>query len=422
MSKDEMIICEICGGKTHVMSTHLKQAHTGFSLKEYQERYPEAPIYSELAKVKIAEQKAIKEAEAKAQQEAQEAQKAAETAESVKEVTQTKKENSVSNASQNKSVLTNITTKITDETHQRPFHEIFELTGKSGLSGTGKPIPITCIKNSSNEDLIPDQNETYVWNADELKDVMIALELNINPYVWGHKGAGKSEMFEQIAARTGRPFVRIQHTSNTEESHIVGMWTVKNGETIFEPGPLALAMKYGMMYLADEYDFAQPSVLSVYQAVLEGKPLMIKEADLENRIIKPHPNFRFCATGNTNGSGDETGLYQGTNLQNSANYDRFGSVIYKSYMKKADESKIIQKRVGLVEDDADKLVDFATLVREQYAASKISDTISPRSLINAALIGLRRNDYKHGLKLAFSNKLSMVDKAVVEELAQRVFG
>ena len=27
---------------------------------------------------------------------------------------------------------------------------------------------------------------------------------------------------------------------------------------------------------------------------------------------------------NTNGSGDETGLYQGTLIQNSANYDRFG--------------------------------------------------------------------------------------------------
>ncbi|MDO6905404.1 CbbQ/NirQ/NorQ C-terminal domain-containing protein, partial [Acinetobacter baumannii] len=183
-----------------------------------------------------------------------------------------------------------------------------------------------------------------------------------------------------------------------------------------------LAMKHGWMYLADEYDFAQPNVLSVYQAVLEGKPLYIKEADAANRVIKPHPNFRFAATGNTNGSGDETGLYQGTNLQNSANYDRFGSVIYKSYMKKEDESLIIQKRVGLCAEDADKLVDYANLVREQYANSKISDTISPRSLINAAMIGLRRNDYKHGLKLAFTNKLTQVDQQVAEDLAQRVFG
>ena len=89
---------------------------------------------------------------------------------------------------------------------------------------------------------------------------------------------------------------------------------VKNGETVFELGPLPYAMKHGMVYCADEYDFAEPAVLSIYQSVLEGKPLIIKEADLENRVIKPHPNFRFCATGNTNGAGDSFGLYQGTRI------------------------------------------------------------------------------------------------------------
>lgn len=417
MSSNEPIVCRICGTKTHLISTHLKKSHPEITVEQYKESYPDAELYSPLALKKMEEEKAKREAAKLAAE-----QEAAKEAVAEPETT-SKKEEPVSTTNQNvQSALTNISTKPTDIIVQRPFHEIFELKGKSAMSGSGKPIPISCVEDTAYPELVPEVNNTYVWNTDELKDVMIALELNINPYVWGHKGAGKSELAEQIAARTGRPFVRIQHTSNTEEAHIVGMWTVKNGETVFELGPLALAMKHGWMYLADEYDFAQPSVLSVYQAVLEGKPLMIKEADKENRLIKPHPNFRFIATGNTNGSGDETGLYQGTNLQNSANYDRFGSVIYKSYMKKADESLIIQKRVGLCEEDADKLVDFANLVRDQYAASKISDTISPRSLINAAMIGLRRNDFKHGLKLAFSNKLTLVDKQVAEDLAQRVFG
>ncbi|HFG7010892.1 MoxR family ATPase [Acinetobacter baumannii] len=414
MSNDP-IICEICGGKTHVIAKHLKEKHPETTYEEYKKQYPDSPLLSPLAQKKMQEQaelKRAKEAElAKAQQE-----KATDTSTSKEETTVSTNNHYVQLA------LTNIEAKPNDIVVSKPFHEIFDLKGKSALSGSGKPIPISCIENSAFPEMIPEINDTYVWNVNELKDVMIALELNINPYVWGHKGAGKSEMFDQIAARTGRPLVRIQHTSNTEESHIVGMWTVKNGETIFELGPLALAMKHGWMYLADEYDFAQPNVLSVYQAVLEGKPLYIKEADAANRVIKPHPNFRFAATGNTNGSGDETGLYQGTNLQNSANYDRFGSVIYKSYMKKEDESLIIQKRVGLCAEDADKLVDYANLVREQYANSKISDTISPRSLINAAMIGLRRNDYKHGLKLAFTNKLTQVDQQVAEDLAQRVFG
>jgi cobaltochelatase CobS len=306
---------------------------------------------------------------------------------------------------------------------KKAFNEVFNLgKAKGAFSSKGDPIPISVIASPDNPDMVPISSDDYVYDIDELKNVILAIELNIPCYVWGHKGSGKSELFEQIAARTGRGFMRVQHTVNTEESHLVGQWTVRDGHTVFELGPLPLAMINGWMYCADEYDFALPSVLSVYQAVLEGKALVIKEADAANRIIKPHPNFRIVATGNTNGSGDETGLYQGTNIQNSANYDRFGMVIHKQYMKKSAESLILQNRVGLVKEDADKMVEFASLVREAYDGAKISDTVSPRTLIYAAKIGVKRGSFRQGITLSFINKLSKVDREVVDGLAQRIFG
>lgn len=229
-------------------------------------------------------------------------------------------------------------------------------------------------------------------------------------------------LLEQVCARTQRPMLRVQHTANTEESHILGQWTAKGGETRFELGPLPLAMKHGWMYLADEYDFAMPSVLSVYQPVLEGKSLVIKEADAENRIIRPHPNFRFVATGNTNGAGDETGLYQGTNIQNAANYDRFAMVIQVLYMKPELEAQVLVNQARIPNEDATRIVDFANRVRESYDGNKISSTISPRTLINAAKIGQRRGSYRAGIGLSFTSKLSRVDREVCDGLAQRVFG
>jgi cobaltochelatase CobS len=165
-----------------------------------------------------------------------------------------------------------------------------------------------------------------------------------------------------------------------------------------------------------------PSVSSVYQAVLEGKALVIKEAPANMRVIKPHPNFRFVATGNTNGSGDETGMYQGTNIGNSANYDRFTMVINKQYMKASAESQILQNHVGLVKEDADKMVQYAGLVREAYDGAKISDVISPRTLIAAARIGVKRGSFRQGITLSFINKLSKIDREVCDGLAQRIFG
>ena len=394
----EKINCAICGAQTHAIMTHLRDLqgdnadpHYGVTVESYQERFPGQPILSDLAKEMIAKKKA-----------------AATPAAVPVEMAGTAEVATLIPAG---SII------------KKSMHEVFGLgAAKAARSMRGEPIPISVVHGHPDTDMIPEINDEYVYDIDELKNVIVGLELNIPTYTWGHKGSGKSELYEQIAARTGRPQMRVQHTVNTEESHIIGQWTVKDGETVWENGPLPLAMKNGWIYCADEYDFALPSVLSVYQAVLEGKPLVIKEADAANRIVRPHPNFRFMATGNTNGSGDETGLYQGTNLQNSANYDRFGMVIHKQYMKKAAESQILQNKVGLVKEDADKMVDFAALVREAYDGAKISDVISPRTLIFAAKIGLKRGSFRQGITLSFINKLTKLDREVVDGLAQRVFG
>lgn len=395
MTSSEKIECAICKGLTHSIQLHLSKAHPEMTIEEYQNRYPGLPILSETAKKAIEDKRVMQAAEAK---------------------------------KEGKSL----------------FNVVFELDSSDpdAFSANGKkPIPITVLDRPKliakpstpaqelcNEmaqaalNSIPEVNPGYIFNTLELKNAMIGVEMNIPIYIWGHKGAGKTELVEQICARTNRPLTRVQHTVNTEESQIVGQWVVRNGQTEFEYGPLPQAMINGWAFLADEYDFAMPNVLATYQAVLEGKPLMIKEAPASMRVVRPHPNFRFFATGNTNGTGDETGLYQGTAIQNSANYDRFGVVIKKSYLDPEDEQKILIKNARVSTADATELVRFATSVRESFDAGKISDTISPRTLLFAAKLGLRRGSFPAGLELAFMNKLSSVDREVCAGVAQRIFG
>lgn len=407
-TENAKITCAICGSQEHSIELHLRKAHPEMTIEQYMEAHPGQPILSEAAKKMLAaKQKAAAESAPAATAPA-EAATAAPTPEK---------------AVENKGI--EIASLTGGQPTRRPFHEVFGLgTTKEALSQKGDPIQITVLTahDAKNQKMVPDVSEDYVYEVDELKNVILALEKKIPAYVWGHKGSGKSDLLEQVAARTNRPFMRVQHSANTEESHIVGQWVVRNGGTHFELGPLPLAMLNGWIFSADEYDFALPSVLACYQAVLEGKALVIKEADEAHRIIKPHPNFRFVATGNTNGSGDETGLYQGTNLQNSANYDRFGMVINKRYLSPKQESQILQKRVKLVPADADKMAEFAQLVREAYDGGKISDTISPRTLIMASQIGIARGNFHTGLQLSFINKLTRVDAEVCSGLAQRIFG
>lgn len=403
---NDKIECKLDGSLVHSIKMHLEKNHPEVTIEEYAQKFPGEPTLSPYAEKLLADN-----AKKKAAAAAAEAQPAAAKVEM---------------AAVMEAPAANVSTLVSPGSVTRqPFHEVFGLGKiKQAMSARGDEIPVIVLSehDSSNQSFVPEVNNTYVYDIDELKNVMLAVDLNIPAYIWGHKGTGKSELCEQIAARTNRPHFRVQHTGNTEESHVVGQWTVKGGQTIFELGPLPLAMLNGWVYVADEYDFAMPSVLSVYQAVLEGKALVIKEADAANRVIKPHKNFRFLATGNTNGSGDETGLYQGTTLQNSANYDRFGMVVHKKYMAAAAESLILQKRLSMVAGDADKLVSFANSVREAYDAGKISETISPRTLIFAATIGIKRGSFVQGVTLSYINKMTKVDAEAVKGMAERVFG
>jgi cobaltochelatase CobS len=315
---------------------------------------------------------------------------------------------------------------------KRPMYEVFGLeltdacrTAKRRNQTVGDVIQIDVLINHSPEDLeaVPAIDENYVFRVDELKDGLMSLALSDNTYIYGGHGTGKTTMAEQMLARTRRPYIRVQHTDTTEESHILGQMVVRDGATEFDYGPLPEAMINGWVYLADEYDVAHAGVLAVYQPVLEGNDLYIKEAPPSMRRVKPHPNFRFIATGNTNGSGDETGLYAGTKVGNAANYSRFGTSIRIDYPSADIEKQMIVKRVGIKDDVAGKLVDFAGRVREAYEKGEISLPISPRELLGAARKGVATGGrYRHGLDLNYVNRLGKGEAESVRQTAQRVFG
>lgn len=399
---DDPIICQVDNAKVHSVQSHLAKNHPDWTIERYKEAYPDAPLLSEKAKRIVAANKANK---AKAQQ-----------------------------------------AEATRPVRQRNFHELFNLgNAKAAMNAAGQPISVTVLDAHSEaaEPYMAQVDENYVFNIDLTKKVLVGMELAMPVYLWGYHGTGKTTIFEQVAARTRRPFLRVQHTINTEESHILGQYVVRSKAveveeidasgakhtvikqqtvTEFQLGPLPLAMLEGMIYCADEYDFAMPSVSAVYQSVLEGKPLVIKDAPPEFRVIRPHPEFRFVATGNTNGIGDETGLYQGTLVQNAANYSRFPITEEVEYMDPKIEVGVLMAQAAIDKAEAEKIVKFAKEIRNSFAESKISMTISPRELINAATLGMAFGaNWALGLKLAFANRLSRVDKKVVEDYLQRIF-
>lgn len=378
-TESNRITCQICGAQVHVIATHLTKDHPDVTVDRYRDQFPLAATMSADAIALVR----------KRQLEAQASQPA------------------------NAASVENPSTSVVSELF---LHDVFGF-GKApaAMSATNSPIKIKVFEAGAD---VPDKDPGYIFDINMTKTVVMALEMNLPLYLWGHAGVGKSTILEQVCAFTGRNWQRVQHTANTEEADIEGHWKAENGETKFVLGPLATAMQNGDVYCADEYDFGNPQVIALYQAVLEGKPLRIKSA---NMIIRPHENFRFVATGNTNGAGDESGLYAGTQIQNAANYERFAIVSKVEYMPRTQEMAILKTRFGIDNESAKSLVEFAAQMRGAFERREVAIPMSPRSLQFAARLGVSRKDYAWGIQHAYINRLPDTSAEFARSIMQRHF-
>jgi cobaltochelatase CobS len=258
---------------------------------------------------------------------------------------------------------------------QKNKPEVFWYKGRSL-----QKVDIKQFKNPTiAKDLIPEE-EPYEFppHTMEIIDGILAAD---HQMLSGKKGAGKTSILLQIAARIGMPCIRINFTGHTSISDIVGSVGFAKDGTVFKYGPVIRAMMEGYWCIADEFDFGEPRVLSVFHSILERHPsYCLKENDGE--IIVAKETFRFFGTSNTIVAGSGT-KYVGTNKMNIALLDRFsghGRIIHVKPMTAKQEKKVIYARMpnlpkGLVR----RVTEFAAEVRADE--SKLPH-FSTRELLN----------------------------------------
>ena len=67
----------------------------------------------------------------------------------------------------------------------------------------------------------------------------------------GPTGCGKSRFVEAMAARLGRPLVTVACHDETSAVDLVGRYLVKGGETVWQDGPVARAVRAGALSVGD---------------------------------------------------------------------------------------------------------------------------------------------------------------------------
>lgn len=288
---------------------------------------------------------------------------------------------------------------------------------------------------------VPPVNPCYTFTGWQSDLIVWWMSLSAHPvYIYGPAGCGKTSCLKQIAARVNYPVYEVTGYDSMQPVDLEGCQSLRatdNGtETAWLMGPLAKAMQEGGLFIFNEMDMASPSSLVALNTILDGSPLCIEQT---GEVIHPAPGFMFAATGNSNGSGDDTGAYTGVMRQNFALQDRF-ICLEAGYPAKQVELDLVAKAASSLPDEVrGQMVEFAATVRSasQCEASQVfaqyNDIVLPmstRALLRwaelaevyapAATAGV--NVLDKALRLAFSNTKDKGQRQAYAEILQRITG
>lgn len=201
-------------------------------------------------------------------------------------------------------------------------------------------------------------------------------------YITGLSGNGKTMMVEQVCAQEKRECVRVNVTIETDEDDLLGGFRLVDGKTVWQNGPVIVAMERGAILLLDEVDLGSNKLMCL-QPVLEGKSIYLKKI---NKVITPAAGFNIIATANTKGKGSDDGRFIGTNVMNEAFLERFSITMEQEYPSTKIEHKILANVLSSssVEDGdfVDRLVRWADVIRKSFYEGAVSEIISTRRLVH----------------------------------------
>ena len=271
---------------------------------------------------------------------------------------------------------------------------------------------------------VPKIDKHYIFRPDYLIRVIYSIVTNKRAYLQGHTGSGKTTLIEQVAARLGYPFVRVNFDSEISRMDLIGRDTLKvdaDGRTVseFVDGMLPRAMSAPCILCCDEIDFVRPDVAYVMQAALEGNGLRITEDG--DRLVKPHPMMRMFATGNTVGQGDEEGMYQGARPQSLALLDRFTVWLKVDYLTDKERRSLVKRVVpALKEADAKVIGKYVDEHLAAFENGDILQPISPRGMLAFAEATVMLGDTNTAFKMVVLDKANKDERSVLKGIADRV--
>ena len=197
--------------------------------------------------------------------------------------------------------------------------------------------------------------------------------------------------------KLSRPLVTIACHEDLTASDLVGRYLLRDNETVWQDGPLSLAVKHGAICYLDEAVEARKDTTVVIHPLTDNRRILPQEK--RGLLLEAHPDFLLVMSFNPG--------YQSVmkDLKHSTR-QRFLAIDF-TYPPAREERSIVKEEGGVNDDTAERLVKLGEMVRNLrqqgleegistrllvYAARLIADGTTPRNACEAAVTKAMTDD------------------------------
>jgi nitric oxide reductase NorQ protein len=235
----------------------------------------------------------------------------------------------------------------------------------------------------------------YIPQGNEEEVFRTAFQTHIPLIIKGPTGCGKTRFIEHMAHTLDLPLVTVSCHEDLTAADLVGRYLFKDDQTVWQDGPLTLAVRYGGICYLDEIVEARKDTTVIIHSLTDDRRILY--IDKTGEVVRAHPNFMVVLSYNPG--------YQSIvkDLKHSTK-QRFASLIF-DHPAAPVEARIIASETGLGEEDSQRLAEMGERIRELKGFG-LEEGVSTRLLVYAGRLVEGGLPMANACQVAISQTLS----------------
>lgn len=241
----------------------------------------------------------------------------------------------------------------------------------------------------------PDREPFYVPVGREIEVFQACSEHRLPMMLKGPTGCGKTRFVQHMAWKLGRPLITVACHDDLSASDLTGRYLIHAGETVWQDGPLAAAVRHGAICYLDEIVEARPDTVVVIHPLTDDRRIL--PIDKRGEILAAAPGFLLVVSFNP-------GYQHALKDLKPSTRQRFVTLDFD--FPRADlEAAIVEHESGIETASARALVALAARIRKMRDRG-LTEIPSTRLLVATARLMRSGITPREACRVAFAGPLT----------------